>query len=313
MSYAQVVKKGINLSQVSKKQVLKKQVEKPSSRSGKGLHKKEARGNRRRNRAATEAKHNLCLQIGKEHMSDYQEQDAILIARCMMQIRDKFNSFEGLCFIQQYYISGFHSPRSKTRAKRSPGASTTGAESASSHRRRGEARKSNRHATDAGIGAPPIFNVADAEEHKTETMAQMPGGDGEYTLEASAVQDQEDDRVRGLEERNKAMQRQMDDLRRTLANRNGNDEEPTPSSSNKRKFLVPVAICACLAIVVAVVLVLVPKPSVSSNSPVCLPPTILLPFKVLHQRNLLRNLANLLLWPTALQSKAKVKLGGKIK
>jgi len=106
MSYAQVVKKGINLSQVSKKQVLKKQVEKPSSRSGKGLNKKKVRGNRRRNRAATEAKHNLCFQqIGKEHMSDYQEQDAILIARCMMQIRDKFNTNEGLCFIQQYYIN----------------------------------------------------------------------------------------------------------------------------------------------------------------------------------------------------------------
>ena len=40
-------------------------------------------------------------------MSDYQEQDATLIARCMMQIRDKFNSGtnEGLCFIQQYYIN----------------------------------------------------------------------------------------------------------------------------------------------------------------------------------------------------------------
>jgi len=44
-------------------------------------------------------------QIEKEHMSDYQEQDAILIARCMMQIRDKFNTNEGLCFIQQYYIN----------------------------------------------------------------------------------------------------------------------------------------------------------------------------------------------------------------
>ena len=38
-------------------------------------------------------------------MSDYQEQDAMLIARCMMQIRDKFNTNEGLCFIQQYYIN----------------------------------------------------------------------------------------------------------------------------------------------------------------------------------------------------------------
>ncbi|CAJ1935271.1 unnamed protein product [Cylindrotheca closterium] len=37
--------------------------------------------------------------------ADYEEHDAILIARCMMQIKAKFDTDEGLNFIQQYYIN----------------------------------------------------------------------------------------------------------------------------------------------------------------------------------------------------------------
>ncbi|CAJ1962810.1 unnamed protein product [Cylindrotheca closterium] len=37
--------------------------------------------------------------------ADYEEHDAILIACCMMQIKAKFDSDEGLNFIQQYYIN----------------------------------------------------------------------------------------------------------------------------------------------------------------------------------------------------------------
>ncbi|CAJ1933732.1 unnamed protein product [Cylindrotheca closterium] len=42
--------------------------------------------------------------------ADYEEHDAILIARCMMQIKAKFDTDEGLNFIQQYYIN--HGQRS---------------------------------------------------------------------------------------------------------------------------------------------------------------------------------------------------------
>ena len=53
-----------------------------------------------------EAQHNLCFQqVGNEMKADYEEQDAILIVRCMMQIKAKFNTDEGLCFMQQYYIN----------------------------------------------------------------------------------------------------------------------------------------------------------------------------------------------------------------
>ncbi|CAJ1959265.1 unnamed protein product [Cylindrotheca closterium] len=37
--------------------------------------------------------------------ADYEEHDAILIARCMMQIKAKFDTDEGLNFIQQDYIN----------------------------------------------------------------------------------------------------------------------------------------------------------------------------------------------------------------
>ncbi|CAJ1937397.1 unnamed protein product, partial [Cylindrotheca closterium] len=37
--------------------------------------------------------------------ADYEEHDAILIARCMMQIKAKFDTDEGLNFVQQYYIN----------------------------------------------------------------------------------------------------------------------------------------------------------------------------------------------------------------
>ncbi|CAJ1970257.1 unnamed protein product [Cylindrotheca closterium] len=37
--------------------------------------------------------------------ADYEEHNAILIARCMMQIKAKFDTDEGLNFIQQYYIN----------------------------------------------------------------------------------------------------------------------------------------------------------------------------------------------------------------
>ncbi|CAJ1947507.1 unnamed protein product [Cylindrotheca closterium] len=37
--------------------------------------------------------------------ADYEEHDAILIARCMMQIKAMFDTDEGLNFIQQYYIN----------------------------------------------------------------------------------------------------------------------------------------------------------------------------------------------------------------
>ncbi|CAJ1945394.1 unnamed protein product [Cylindrotheca closterium] len=37
--------------------------------------------------------------------ADYEKHDAILIACCMMQIKAKFDTDEGLNFIQQYYIN----------------------------------------------------------------------------------------------------------------------------------------------------------------------------------------------------------------
>ncbi|CAJ1962202.1 unnamed protein product [Cylindrotheca closterium] len=43
--------------------------------------------------------------IGNEMKADYEEHDAILIARCMMQIKAKFNTDEGLNSIQQYDIN----------------------------------------------------------------------------------------------------------------------------------------------------------------------------------------------------------------
>ncbi|CAJ1929599.1 unnamed protein product [Cylindrotheca closterium] len=51
-------------------------------------------------------KHNLCFQqIGNEMKADYEEHNAILIARCMLQIKAKFDTDKGLNFIQQCYIN----------------------------------------------------------------------------------------------------------------------------------------------------------------------------------------------------------------
>ncbi|CAJ1938751.1 unnamed protein product [Cylindrotheca closterium] len=121
---------GLNLSQVPKKPR-----EWPSSRSGSSANKNKNRvATRRKHRerelkplknklksgigtkegsrstkdskAILEAKHNLCFQqIGNEMKADYEEHDTILIARCMMQIKAKFDTDEGLNFIQQYYIN----------------------------------------------------------------------------------------------------------------------------------------------------------------------------------------------------------------
>ncbi|CAJ1945852.1 unnamed protein product [Cylindrotheca closterium] len=68
-------------------------------------------GSRSRSRCSTkdskailEAQHNLCFQqIGNEMKADYEVYDATMIAHCMMQIKAKFDTDEGLNFIQQYY------------------------------------------------------------------------------------------------------------------------------------------------------------------------------------------------------------------
>ncbi|CAJ1945731.1 unnamed protein product [Cylindrotheca closterium] len=129
-TYAQAAMSGLNLSQVPKKPR-----EWPSSRSGSSANKNKNRvATRRKHRerelkplknklksgictkegsrstkdskAILEAQHNLCFQqIGNEMKADYEEHDAILIARCMMQIKAKFDTDEGLNFIQQYYIN----------------------------------------------------------------------------------------------------------------------------------------------------------------------------------------------------------------
>ncbi|CAJ1939935.1 unnamed protein product [Cylindrotheca closterium] len=123
---AQATMSGLNLSQVPKKPR-----EWPSSRSGSSTNKNKNRvATRRKHReremkplkdklksdirtkegsrstkdskAILETQHNLCFQqIGNEMKADYEEHDAILIARCMMQIKAKFDTDEGLNFIQQ--------------------------------------------------------------------------------------------------------------------------------------------------------------------------------------------------------------------
>ncbi|CAJ1928456.1 unnamed protein product, partial [Cylindrotheca closterium] len=128
--YAQAAMSGLNLSQVPKRPR-----EWPLSRSSSSANKNKIRvATRRKNRerelkllknklksgictkegsrstkdskATLEAKHNLFFQqIGNEMKADYEEHDAILIACCMMQIKVKFDTDEGLNFIQQYYIN----------------------------------------------------------------------------------------------------------------------------------------------------------------------------------------------------------------
>ncbi|CAJ1968996.1 unnamed protein product [Cylindrotheca closterium] len=129
-TYAQAAMSGLNLSQVPKRPR-----EWPLSRSGSSANKNKNRVATRRkhqerelkplknklksgictkegshitedSKAIIEAKHNICFQqIGNEMKADYEEHDAILIARCMMQIKAKFDTDEGLNFIQQYYIN----------------------------------------------------------------------------------------------------------------------------------------------------------------------------------------------------------------
>ncbi|CAJ1939819.1 unnamed protein product, partial [Cylindrotheca closterium] len=111
-TYAQAAMSGQNLSQVPKKPR-----EWPSSRSGSSANKnkngvatrhkhqeremkllkdklksgictKEGSRSTKYSKAILEAQHNLCFQqIGNEMKADYEEHDAILIARCMMQIK----------------------------------------------------------------------------------------------------------------------------------------------------------------------------------------------------------------------------------
>ena len=53
-----------------------------------------------------EAMHNLQFQqIGSKKSFHYEDSEAMLIARCMMQIRDKFTTKKGVQFIQQYYLN----------------------------------------------------------------------------------------------------------------------------------------------------------------------------------------------------------------
>jgi len=53
-----------------------------------------------------EAIHNLQFQqIGDDKHFDYTDVEAVLIARCMMQIKDKFRTEVGAQFIQQYYLN----------------------------------------------------------------------------------------------------------------------------------------------------------------------------------------------------------------
>ncbi|CAJ1929729.1 unnamed protein product [Cylindrotheca closterium] len=119
-TYAQAAMSGMNLSQVPKKPR-----KWPSSRSDSSANKnknrelkllknklksgictKEGSCSTKDSEAILEAQHNLCFQqIGNEMKADYEEHNAILIARCMMQIKAKFDTDEGLNFIQQYYIN----------------------------------------------------------------------------------------------------------------------------------------------------------------------------------------------------------------
>ncbi|CAJ1953560.1 unnamed protein product, partial [Cylindrotheca closterium] len=129
-TYAQAAMSGLNLSQVPKKAR-----EWLSSRSGSsanknknrvatrrkhreremkplkdklnsGIRTKEGSRSTKDSKAILEPQHNLCFQqIGNEMKADYEEHGAILIARCMMQIKAKFDTDEGLNFIQQYYIN----------------------------------------------------------------------------------------------------------------------------------------------------------------------------------------------------------------
>ncbi|CAJ1931693.1 unnamed protein product [Cylindrotheca closterium] len=129
-TYAQAAMSGLNLSQVPRKPR-----EWPSSRSGSSANKNKNRVATRRqhrerelkllknklksgictkegsrstkdSKAILETQHSLCFQqIGNEMKADYEEHDAILIARCMTQIKAKFDTDEGLNFIQQYYIN----------------------------------------------------------------------------------------------------------------------------------------------------------------------------------------------------------------
>ena len=56
--------------------------------------------------AYKEAKHNLQFQqFGNKENCDYTDMEAVLIARCMMQIKDKFRTNKGMQFIQQYYLN----------------------------------------------------------------------------------------------------------------------------------------------------------------------------------------------------------------
>ena len=53
-----------------------------------------------------EAMHNLQFQqIGIQKHCDYTNEEAVLIARCMIQIKEKFQTEKGYQFIQQYYLN----------------------------------------------------------------------------------------------------------------------------------------------------------------------------------------------------------------
>lgn len=53
-----------------------------------------------------EAIHNLQFQqIGNQKHCDYTNEEAVLIARCMIQIKEKFQTEKGFQFIQQYYLN----------------------------------------------------------------------------------------------------------------------------------------------------------------------------------------------------------------
>ena len=53
-----------------------------------------------------EMKHNLQFQqIGNQKQYDYTDMEAVLIARCMMQIKERFRTEKGVQFIQQYYLN----------------------------------------------------------------------------------------------------------------------------------------------------------------------------------------------------------------
>ena len=53
-----------------------------------------------------EIRHNLMFQqVGQDRRTDYSAERARLIAQTMQQIKDRVNSFDGVSFIQQYYIT----------------------------------------------------------------------------------------------------------------------------------------------------------------------------------------------------------------